>query len=758
MNPERKTYSKSRGKTASIVISVAMIVLLSGALWLSIYLERRTGEIAAQQFNQQQLLLARYAALQLEQNFELICDELRVLNYSPSVQYIESVSWAGRMGITMSVLKQTGVLCISRIDPAGNRAYSVDNRGKPSVLTTKGQCRLSDMLGTASLPANKGRILVSEIWRDKGRYPGKLLLTVSIPSYQDSIDDAHPVATGRFVGTTEVILDINSFVGKKIADIRSGKTGYAWVIDQQGTFLYHRAPDFVGENAFAVRAKKQPRVSFSRINSIQKDYMLSGQEGTSWYISGSFQGDGITLEKLIAYAPVHIASTATHKFWSCAVVAPIGEVEEVIKRDIRHIHILHGVIVLVIILVGLAGFSYERRWEKKLGEEVEEKTHSLRRSEERYRSLVENAQDVIYSLDRDGNILSMNSYGANILSNGSSNPSHESYEGRNFLELAAWGELSEWTIHEAFDTGEPEILEHTAAIAERQYWFNTHLIPIKGGSGEVRALLGISRNVTEQKEMLSQMANTEKLASLGLLAAGVAHEINNPIAIIMGFADMLLEKCEPGDDMHDMLKRIVNQSQVCEKVVSQLLSFSRVQENAEDVTDVNKEIEGIAYVASNTLMMKRIKIDLALEPDLPKVKADPKQIQQVFLNLVNNAIGAMRTGGRLTISTTFSSASNMVQVCFFDTGSGIPIEHRAKIFDPFFTTKKTGEGTGLGLTVSYNIITNYGGTINFASATQEEAADQKGTTFTVALPAFVCQLKPNNAEGRKHGGKNTDCG
>lgn len=743
MRPDPNKQTFLRGKKATIIISVAMVALLGGALSLGIQLERRTRKIAVEQFNQQQLLLARYAAGQLDQKLSLVCDELRVLNFSPSIQYLESVSWPRRMGITASVLKQAAMLEILRIDAEGEKARVVDSLGNASIRSVQ-KAEVSKLLKTASLESSRGHIIIGDIRRDKN-HQGKLILELTIPTYQDSSDVGHPTPTFRFVGVTQIIIDAGALVKSTVGDIRSGKTGYSWVIDRHGTFLYHPVAEFIGNNAFTAREKREPKISFARINRIQQEIMLAGKEGMSWYISSGHMGTTGPVEKLIAFTPVHIGKEG-QRIWSIAVVAPISEVEESIKRDVTHLHILYGVILLVIILVGLTGYLYERRWEKKLEEEVAEKTHDLRKSEERYRSLVENAMDMIYSVGSDGNIISINSYGASILCPNSPASYENGLEGKNFLSTASWGSEIPVAIGNAFGSGDAKTLEHSANIGGKAFWFNTRLIPIKNETGVVKAVLGISRDITEQKRMIDQMANTEKLASLGLLAAGVAHEINNPIAIISGFADILLEKIPPDGETQDMVQRIIKQCQVCEKVVSQLLTFSRVSERVEDVTDVNEEIKATTKVVSNTLLMRKIKVELALEPGLPKVKADPRDIQQVFLNIINNAVGAMKAGGDIIISTSFDVAENVVNICFCDSGSGIPLECRNKIFDPFFTTKKTGEGTGLGLTVSYNIITSYGGNITFVTGTEEEAGQEKGTTFRVSLPAFACPFRPITEE------------
>jgi signal transduction histidine kinase len=138
-------------------------------------------------------------------------------------------------------------------------------------------------------------------------------------------------------------------------------------------------------------------------------------------------------------------------------------------------------------------------------------------------------------------------------------------------------------------------------------------------------------------------------------------------------------------------------------------------------------------VVQNTLLTKKIRLESSLAPNLPLVKGDPRELQQVFINLINNAMDAMKGGGLLKVETRLSPDGRRVAIEFTDTGNGIPRESQAKIFDPFFTTKKVGEGTGLGLSVSYGIITKFGGNIIFTSYPADEYPEKHGTTFTVYL-------------------------
>jgi two-component system NtrC family sensor kinase len=243
--------------------------------------------------------------------------------------------------------------------------------------------------------------------------------------------------------------------------------------------------------------------------------------------------------------------------------------------------------------------------------------------------------------------------------------------------------------------------------------------------------LVISRDVTEHKSMETQLFHTEKLASLGSLSAGVAHEINNPIAIILGFTEMLLERFPEGSKEHEILRTIERQGKNCERIIENLLTFARIPQKTTIATDVVEDLQRVVNVVLNTLLTKKVDLKTDIAEELPKVKGDGAQIEQVFMNIINNAVGAMDGGGILTIRAR--RLNNMVSISFTDTGRGIPPENRDKIFEPFFTTKEVGEGTGLGLSVSYGIVKKFGGDIQVRSRTAE-AGGGSGTTFTVLLP------------------------
>ena len=724
------------------------VVLLLAGVVVGFYSLKNMKEIVSDQFNRQQLVLAEHAARQIENQFQLITQELAILNQSPSVQYLEKVSWANRIGITLSMIKETGLLEIGRVDEKGQTLYRVTSQNEIQVLPV--HYFSVEPFSWAINPANKNTTLLTTTLPEKDKTEKQRMMLVR-PTYLDSVDDAHPKARHSFAGYIYMLLDTEYFVARMVKEIRSGKTGYAWVIDNQGQFLFHPVPEFIGKNAFEVREKRGAKVvSFDKINQIQKEKMLQGAKGLSWYITGWHRGMQGNIKKLIAYAPIRLQLFPRDVNWAVAVVAPTTEVDEVIHTPYVWQFVMQGIIVFALLLGGLVILGLEWRYTRTLEEEIKAKTADLNRSEKRYKGLVESAQDLIFSVDRSGHFLSLNRYGVYFLSgrllegeNREGGPNaHYAETAENFLGKSIFdyfGSESAFNpnlIDAVWTTGRPRIFEQTIRIDSQERWLSTQLIALKDEEGQVQGVLGISRDITSTKKVEQQMFNTEKLASLGLLAAGVAHEINNPLGVILGYCDYLLEKIPPEEKTHKLLEKIERQGNHCKRIVENLLTFSRYTDRADDISDINYNLENVFSVIQNNLMIKRVQLEKELEPNLPRVKADPVQLQQVFLNLINNAVAAMPQGGLVKVTTLWKVHDDKIEITISDTGSGIRKEYRDRIYDPFFTTKKVGEGTGLGLTVSYGIITHYQGTITMETKTEEEDPQRHGTRFTVTLPVY----------------------
>jgi two-component system NtrC family sensor kinase len=248
------------------------------------------------------------------------------------------------------------------------------------------------------------------------------------------------------------------------------------------------------------------------------------------------------------------------------------------------------------------------------------------------------------------------------------------------------------------------------------------------GNGEL-AMLGHSFNsmVETLHQTQQELLHKEKLASMGQLAAGVAHEINNPLGTILLFADVMYKEAPEDDPRRDDLKMIINETTRCKNIVADLLNFARQQEVLAQETDLHALLEKVIEGVQLQPIFKGVEIVRQFSPALPLIQADPAQLQQVFVNLLNNAAEAMPDGGTITLSTR-PMDSQWVEIKVSDTGCGIPEENLGKLFTPFFTTKPPGKGTGLGLSIVYGIIKMHRGQISVQSQVGV------GTTFTITLP------------------------
>jgi signal transduction histidine kinase/ActR/RegA family two-component response regulator len=232
------------------------------------------------------------------------------------------------------------------------------------------------------------------------------------------------------------------------------------------------------------------------------------------------------------------------------------------------------------------------------------------------------------------------------------------------------------------------------------------------------------------EEAQSKLVQSEKLAAIGQLAAGVAHELNNPLTGILGFSEMVL-KCDTlPPQVREDVKSINTQSKRCREIIQNLLQFSRRREPHQESVDIVPLLEATLRLVRYDFINSNIEIATDYDEDLPAVFADPSQLQQVFLNLITNARQAMEKSPTKKLTLLAKKKGQNVVLRFSDTGSGIAPEILGKIFDPFFTTKPVNQGTGLGLSISYGIIEQHHGKI------QAESPESGGTTFIVELPAF----------------------
>jgi signal transduction histidine kinase len=237
---------------------------------------------------------------------------------------------------------------------------------------------------------------------------------------------------------------------------------------------------------------------------------------------------------------------------------------------------------------------------------------------------------------------------------------------------------------------------------------------------------GVKQQMVELKQTQAQLVQSTKLAAIGELAANIAHEINNPLTTVLGFASFIAERLPADDPTREELGLIQEEASRARDIVRDLLQFSRQRDFMPEPSDINAVLDQVLGMVRRQGALQTITVNEVYAPDLPMMEMDASRIKQVFLNIINNAVYAMKEGGSLTIRTSPDGAT--VRIAFEDTGPGIPPGILGRIFDPFFTTKPEVSGTGLGLSVSLGIVQSHGGTIDVRSQVGH------GTTFTVVLP------------------------
>lgn len=263
-------------------------------------------------------------------------------------------------------------------------------------------------------------------------------------------------------------------------------------------------------------------------------------------------------------------------------------------------------------------------------------------------------------------------------------------------------------------------------IANREY--EAHAYPyVLEGRGTDAAVM-YYRDVTEEKRLRREAIQQEKMAAIGLLAGGIAHEINNPLGGILAFTQLLIRDAQNDKRLLRDLKEIENAAIRAKKIVSDLLDFSRTSKEKEKcLVDVHRLLDKVIPFVEGDLKSLNIELVVEHEEGLPQIMANPDRMQQIFLNLLTNACHAMPKGGVLTIKMS-SDDNKGVRIIIADTGEGIEKDELNKIFEPFYTTKAPSKGTGLGLSIAYRIVKEHDGTIDV------ESELGKGTTFTIKFP------------------------
>ncbi|BBO73499.1 hypothetical protein DSCW_09160 [Desulfosarcina widdelii] len=361
-----------------------------------------------------------------------------------------------------------------------------------------------------------------------------------------------------------------------------------------------------------------------------------------------------------------------------------------------------------------------------VAQELQQAHNNLKSSEAKYRLMFETSQDAILIIDDADKVRDINSAGMILF---------------GFVERAE--ALAMETFYQIFfDTHDAVAFTQTlktkgyvkaleVEMVDRMGRIMTIMVSATARHDDAGGFAGITamlRDVTEMRQLDKHLAQAEKLASVGQLASGVAHEINNPLGVIQCYANLIAKSQPAGSQILDDVKIICKHTDQCRSVVEALLNFSRAGEPQMKKTDIQTCTDEVISVLALQLQNEKFTIVRDFAPDLPRITVDANKIKQVLMNLLINASQAMPEGGVITVKIAPDDSGDNIAIAVSDTGLGIPKENLPKIFDPFYTTKGPEKGTGLGLSVSYGIVHQHRGQIVV------DSTPDKGTTFAILLP------------------------
>ncbi|MDR3556760.1 MAG: ATP-binding protein [Syntrophobacteraceae bacterium] len=358
---------------------------------------------------------------------------------------------------------------------------------------------------------------------------------------------------------------------------------------------------------------------------------------------------------------------------------------------------------------------------------VAERTRELALSERKYRRIFEVSRDMLAVVRDDGTLMTLNPSGIEMLGLSSDDISSGRRLFQDFFETT-----DDWNFLK-------QTLEQMGYVADTEISMKRADNSCFSGliSGGVQDQPGenpgshhfLVKDISYRKAMEQQILQADKLASIGQLAAGIAHEINNPLGIILGYTQLLIRSEKENSQNSEDLRIIEKHTRSCKTIVENLLSFSRRSQTKKAVSRINDVMDEVISVVRHHFELEKIGIEKEFDPRIPVIAVDEAKMKQVFMNLIMNARQAMKCG-TVRIETRYDEPGHKAVVRVRDEGTGIEPRHMTRIFDPFFTTKPTGEGTGLGLSVSYGIVKDHGGEILV------ESEVGKGATFTVTLPVL----------------------
>lgn len=736
------TYLKNKHLAPYLFVFV-LIFVLSLIIILGQFFHQTLQNEMAGQFNRQQLLLAREVALNIESFIDRVYKDIHIIAQLPEVHKIhESPRCRIVAEAITSHIQSDALLTIQVLNRNGRVLYdSASPRHKGLGLS-----RSEYFININASRLKKDEKYITDLLDIHGPEHSAKKFIIATPIYQH----VRSADVMEYNGVVLAVLSLDAITREYLSPIKSGRRGYAWMMDNSGTLLYHPTqPTMVGKNLY--RTDQSCFKCHKSFNTEKK--MIEGKtEAFGYYEAPGGEN------KLLAFYTIPLGERS----WIVAVSAPYSDVIALMQKS-RYFYslLIFSIFMTTIAASGITIVTYKKKIKAEEHARHLENQRRLEREVEIAKNylenIVENTKTNLMVLDNDLIVRTINSAQAKTLGRPKDDITNRPFFSLFQADLKPFAGMPMETIlkkalmGESFQINDYEI----TGIGDRPIYLDMNINPLLI-EGKINGILITSNDVTRRvhleealkqytmeleykvdketataRKLEQQVLHSEKLAALGRLAAGIAHEIGNPLTSISTFAQLLREMATD-EFAKSSLDIINNHIERIADIVRQMSAFSRPAEPNIKYLQVNDILQSsLDLMRLDKRMKSTIEISMSLDPGLPKTMIDEGQISQVFINIILNALDAMPDGGRLSVSTTIGKdeqGHDAIFISFSDTGIGIPPEDIAKIFDPFYTTKEAGKGTGLGLAVSYNIIKRFRGDIKVESRVGE------GTTFTVILP------------------------
>jgi len=656
-----------------------LVLIVSIIISLNIFFQQSLQVEMAEEFNKQQLLIA-------DSITNNVSNQLLLLREQASAA-------AERLGREPVLSPQRAELITDRIAKAsGNLGISV------AVISVSGESVLR--MGDEATLARLSSVVIKRAaeFSDHAAF-----LIESNPS----VAFVAPVAyRASRIGYVILASSMSSIASYHIKDLRDLGKGNIYLLDSAGTLVFHPAQQsMIGKNIHRTeRSCMKCHLSFNLWQEIVRGaYGVHGR-----FVAPSGE------DRMIAFSKPEMASS-----WIVFVSAPVSEITATTRQSMTFYSYLIIAILVTTITVSTALIYFNRkrvqaeeveRYAHELEEKVQQRTAELSSEKEKLNTIVRAIGSGLMMLDEKGVVLWTNDYLTRMAGS--------SVVGRSCEQLCV-----DCSVSGAYEENNIETVIMTDMFGKKGHSFQVTTAPIRDDQNAIVGYIRLVHDITEIRRMEEQMSNSEKLASIGRLAAGIAHEIGNPLTSVFSFVQ-ILQEVEEDEFKKDSLKTISFHVNRISETLKQLSGFSKMPTCEARACSINDIINTSLNLIQYDKRAKDVEIVRTLAADIPPVDADGNQLSQVFVNLILNAIDAMPDGGRLTVSS--SLAGETVLITFADTGAGVPHEEQRRIFDPFYTTKE--KGTGLGLSVSYAIIEKMEGAISVQSEPGH------GAVFAIRLP------------------------